>query len=141
MSPGGRNTHSHLRHPSFLSTLSPFVFYFSIPVFDPISSCRSIFSVVNVCQVLERSKGDDDDWENWGKESRAQRAPGSVLEAGDEEEKEPPGKEMTCTQGRREFSPVSLWCHYLAWTLCVLLSICCLVYSAALGNRSCTPII
>lgn len=86
-------------------------------------------------QVLERSEGDDDDWENWGEESRAQRAPGSALKAGDEEEKEPHMKQMTCIQRQRGISPVSLWCHHLAWTLCVLLSICCLVYSAALGNR------
>ncbi|XP_070709442.1 polycystin-1-like protein 1 [Pempheris klunzingeri] len=33
------------------------------------------------------------------------------------------------------FRPVSQWCHYLAWTLCLLLSLTCLVFSAVLGAR------
>ncbi|XP_073344382.1 polycystin-1-like protein 1 [Pagrus major] len=36
---------------------------------------------------------------------------------------------------RRGFRPVSQWCHYLAWTLCLLLSLCCLLLSAVLGTR------
>lgn len=78
-------------------------------------------------QVVERSTGDDDDddWENWGKEPRAQKAPGSALKAQDEEQKELSVKQRTCPQ----------WCPCLAWILCVFLSICCLVTSAALGNR------
>lgn len=88
-------------------------------------------------QVVERSAGDDDDddWENWGKEPRAQKAPGWALKALDEEEKEPSVKQRTCTQRQRGLRPVSLWCPCLAWILCVFLSICCLVTSAALGNR------
>ncbi|XP_070784659.1 polycystin-1-like protein 1 [Enoplosus armatus] len=35
----------------------------------------------------------------------------------------------------RGFRPVSQWCHYLAWTLCLLLSLSCLVLSAVLGMR------
>lgn len=35
----------------------------------------------------------------------------------------------------RGFRPVSQWCHYLAWTLCLLLSLSCLVLSAVLGTR------
>ncbi|XP_028425777.1 polycystic kidney disease 1 like 1 [Perca flavescens] len=33
----------------------------------------------------------------------------------------------------RGFRPVSLWCHYLAWSLCLLLSVSCLLLSAVLG--------
>lgn len=36
---------------------------------------------------------------------------------------------------RRGLRPVSQWCHYLAWTLCLLLSLCCLLLSAVLGTR------
>nr|XP_046228097.1 polycystic kidney disease 1 like 1 [Scatophagus argus] len=36
---------------------------------------------------------------------------------------------------RSGFRPVSRWSHYLAWTLCLLLSLCCLVLSAVLGTR------
>ncbi|CAJ1082323.1 polycystic kidney disease 1 like 1 [Xyrichtys novacula] len=36
---------------------------------------------------------------------------------------------------RRRFRPVSQWSHSLAWTLCVLLSVSCLVLSAVLGLR------
>lgn len=94
-------------------------------------------NVIDVWQVLERSAGDDDDdeRENWGKEPRAQKAPGWALKALDEEEKEPRLKQKTCTQRQRGLRPVSLWCPCLAWILCVFLSICCLVTSAALGNR------
>lgn len=33
------------------------------------------------------------------------------------------------------FSPVSQWSHYLAWTLCLLLSLLFLILSAVLGTR------
>ncbi|KAM8731306.1 polycystin-1-like protein 1 isoform 4-T4 [Acanthopagrus schlegelii] len=36
---------------------------------------------------------------------------------------------------RRGLRPVSQWCHYMAWTLCLLLSLCCLLLSAVLGMR------
>ncbi|XP_078019104.1 polycystin-1-like protein 1 [Epinephelus lanceolatus] len=36
---------------------------------------------------------------------------------------------------QRGFRPVSQCCHYLAWTLCLLLSLLCLVLSAMLGMR------
>ncbi|XP_035510575.1 polycystic kidney disease 1 like 1 [Morone saxatilis] len=35
----------------------------------------------------------------------------------------------------RRFRPVSQWCHYLAWTVCLLLSLSCLMLSAVLGTR------
>ncbi|KAM9337218.1 polycystin-1-like protein 1 [Symphorus nematophorus] len=35
----------------------------------------------------------------------------------------------------RGFRSISHWCHYLAWTLCLLLSLSCLVLSAVLGIR------
>ncbi|XP_054479391.1 polycystic kidney disease 1 like 1 [Anoplopoma fimbria] len=35
----------------------------------------------------------------------------------------------------RELRPLSQWSHYLAWTLCLLLSLTCLVLSAVLGLR------
>lgn len=37
-------------------------------------------------------------------------------------------------KGRR-FRPLSQWCHYVAWTLCLLLCPSCLVVSAVLGSR------
>ncbi|XP_050922890.1 LOW QUALITY PROTEIN: polycystic kidney disease 1 like 1 [Lates calcarifer] len=37
-------------------------------------------------------------------------------------------------KGRR-VGPASPWCHYLAWVLCLLLSLSCLVLSAVLGMR------
>lgn len=37
-------------------------------------------------------------------------------------------------KGRR-FRPVSQWCHYVAWTLCLMLCPSCLVVSAVLGSR------
>ncbi|KAM6971589.1 polycystin-1-like protein 1 [Tautogolabrus adspersus] len=36
---------------------------------------------------------------------------------------------------RRGFRPISQWSHYLAWTLCLLLSLCCLGLSVVLGTR------
>ncbi|XP_054863081.1 polycystic kidney disease 1 like 1 [Amphiprion ocellaris] len=38
-------------------------------------------------------------------------------------------------QRERRFRPTSQWCHRLAWTLCLLLSLSCLVLSAVLGMR------
>uniref|UniRef100_H3BXX9 Polycystic kidney disease 1a n=1 Tax=Tetraodon nigroviridis TaxID=99883 RepID=H3BXX9_TETNG len=101
---------------------------------DPLSSLfpslSEEFSVARVWQVLERSRGGEE-----GNDSGAQRAPGSALKAEEDEEKEPGVKQMRRIQGRRGLLPPSLWRGYLAWTLCVSLSSCCLVYSAALGNK------
>ncbi|XP_065805230.1 polycystin-1-like protein 1 [Labrus bergylta] len=36
---------------------------------------------------------------------------------------------------RRGFRPISQWSHYLAWTLCLLLSLCSLGLSVVLGTR------
>jgi len=35
----------------------------------------------------------------------------------------------------RGFRLTSLWCHYVAWALCLLLCLFCLVISAVLGMR------
>ncbi|XP_041824818.1 polycystic kidney disease 1 like 1 [Melanotaenia boesemani] len=35
----------------------------------------------------------------------------------------------------RGFGLTSLWCHHVVWVLCVLLSLCCLLFSAVLGLR------
>uniref|UniRef100_A0A3B4XJB1 Polycystin 1 like 1, transient receptor potential channel interacting n=1 Tax=Seriola lalandi dorsalis TaxID=1841481 RepID=A0A3B4XJB1_SERLL len=39
------------------------------------------------------------------------------------------------TMKGRKVGPTSQWCHYLAWALCLLLSLSCLVLSAVLGMR------
>ncbi|XP_059183422.1 polycystin-1-like protein 1 [Centropristis striata] len=56
-----------------------------------------------------------------------------------QEEKCPQGKNhIIDSLNQRRFRPVSQWCHYLAWTLCLLLSLSCLVLSAVLGLRFCS---
>ncbi len=43
--------------------------------------------------------------------------------------------QITDRQRGRRFKPTSQWSHYLAWTLSLLLSLSCLVFSAVLGTR------
>lgn len=38
-------------------------------------------------------------------------------------------------QSERRVSGTTRWCRRLAWTLCLLLSLCCLLLSAVLGTR------
>ncbi len=66
--------------------------------------------------------------------SRTQKAPLSGTRDGGQaiqKEEDPQGKRLK----GRGFRPVSQWCHCLAWTLCLLLSLSCLVLSAVLGTR------
>lgn len=46
-----------------------------------------------------------------------------------------PGHQLIDRLRGRGFRPVSQWCHYLAWTLCLLLALSCLLLSAVLGMR------
>ncbi|XP_037613525.1 polycystic kidney disease 1 like 1 [Sebastes umbrosus] len=46
-----------------------------------------------------------------------------------------PGHQLINRLRGREFRPVSQWCHHLAWTLCLLLALSCLLLSAVLGMR------
>lgn len=45
------------------------------------------------------------------------------------------GPHVTDRLKGRGFRPGFQWCHYLAWTLCLLLCLSCLVFSAVLGTR------
>lgn len=45
------------------------------------------------------------------------------------------GSNVTDWLKGKRFRPVSQRCHYLAWTLCLLLCPSCLAFSAALGTR------
>lgn len=45
-----------------------------------------------------------------------------------------PAEHMDSVEGRAP-RPLSQWSHYLAWSLCLLLSLFCLVLSAVLGLR------
>ncbi|XP_023272777.1 polycystic kidney disease protein 1-like 1 [Seriola lalandi dorsalis] len=45
------------------------------------------------------------------------------------------GYHIVDTMKGRKVGPTSQWCHYLAWALCLLLSLSCLVLSAVLGMR------